>query len=139
MNSFFTILKTGISCAAIISFVQALIHFFFIEKFEAFYKHSTFIIILLKIGFINLFIYLLFSFLIFNFFNYISGNFLSKSFFLMCFLVIFKTVPIVLNLFFSSTIDFTFVFIVGLMNLLSDIISAFVFIGMFSESDKLKM
>ncbi|MCX8093560.1 MAG: hypothetical protein N3E50_05270 [Candidatus Goldbacteria bacterium] len=139
MNRFFTILKTGISCAAIISIIQTLAHWFFIEKFEEFYKYSPFIIILLKIGIINLIIYLLFSFLIFNFFNYIPGNFLSKSFVLMCFFVIFKTVPVVLNLFFSSNIDLTFVLIVGLMNLLSDIISAFVFTGMFSESDTLKM
>lgn len=134
MNKVLTILKTGIICAGIIFILQSLTYWFFLEKFEEYYEYSPLLIVLLKIGMINLIIYLFFSAFVFNYFNHLSGNFILKSIFLMSFFVIFKTIPVVLNLFLSSEINLSFIFIFITMQILSDIISAFVFIGMFSET-----
>lgn len=136
MNKILTILKTGIICAFIISIIQCLTYWFFAEKFEEFYKYSPFLIIVLKIGVINFIVYLFFSILIFNFFSYLSGNFISKSFILMVFFVVFKTTPVILNLFLPFWMNLSFVMIYLIMNILCDVISAFIFTGMFAEAIK---
>ena len=137
MSRVLTILKTGISCAIIIFIMQALTYWFFAERFEEYYKYTPFFIVLLKIGIINLIIYLFFSFVIFAVFGHIPGNFLSRSFLLMAFFVVFKTTPVVLNLFFASAVNLSFVLIFLTMNVISDVISAFIFTGMFTETVKI--
>ncbi|HPD19150.1 MAG TPA: hypothetical protein PLF61_05760 [Candidatus Goldiibacteriota bacterium] len=136
MNKVLTILKAGIICALIVFVMQSITFWLFPDKFQEYYKYQSFFVALFKIGIINLVIYLIFSILIFNFFSHLSGNFISRSFTLMAFFVVFKTVPVSSNLFLSTEINLSLAVIFVIMNVLSDVITSFVFMGMFTEMEK---